>query len=309
MRFSVKNYNIQLVAILMISFTWISCEKTEKIEDYPVHKSQLVTNCFFNIDSMFRMNVFKSLSPLDNAYFSVLKNPKAYVKIYENNSLFDSLTYHSYCNCYKGFSNKKPQVDRDYYFEAFFQGFNVVKSSSYIPDTILIQSSSLESRVSKQEYYHEGTKIVGLNVVDNSLSGGQYLVITPKIFVIDSFGGRLLKYFFQVNGIKTFQEDYEVEVINNRLFISNFGQRVNKVNLTLKSFIYNPSLTDKFLKSSIQLQIDNHTKDGFDYLLRHNKQIMNADDPFAEPVPISNNIINGYGVFSGYQTQLITIKP
>ena len=38
-------------------------------------------------------------------------------------------------------------------------------------------------------------------------------------------------------------------------------------------------------------------KQTFIYLRRFNLQRLNEFDPFAEPTPISNNIINGYGVF------------
>jgi len=78
---------ILLFAAITIYFS--SCETMEDIVDFPVEDPSLVVNCFFASDSLFRIQVSKSLSIIDNADLEVFD--EATIKIFEDDNLIETL--------------------------------------------------------------------------------------------------------------------------------------------------------------------------------------------------------------------------
>lgn len=76
------------IAIMVLSIH--ACETTEKIDDFPLRPSQLVLNCFFAEDSVWKFQVSNSLSVLDNAELSYVENAKIVLK--KGSVLVDTIT-------------------------------------------------------------------------------------------------------------------------------------------------------------------------------------------------------------------------
>ncbi|MDP2175177.1 MAG: DUF4249 family protein [Bacteroidota bacterium] len=299
MRANRTYFNLMISLIILI---FSACEKTEKIEDYPFHKSQLVVNCYFSPDTSFRAFVFKSLSPLDNAPYRILEHPKAYVKILHENTLIDSLIFNSQCRCYQG-GGVKPLKNITYNMEAYFPGFPKVQSFSFIPDTVRVLNFNVESQVYQQKYNFDGVKTIDINLENNNLDEGKYLEITPNIFFKDS--NLRVPYSFRGLTLIPIESENEYTVINNQIYISNFDKPILKIRFKINTYFFNDDQFRYFRESKVTLSVVNHTKEGFEYIKRYKTQNSIVNDPFSEPIPISNNIINGYGVFSGFRYQML----
>ena len=76
-------------ALFLTTLLVSSCETTEKIDDFPLRPSKLVVNSFFSADSLWEIQVSKSLSVLDNA--DLLKVNNASIDIYKNSELIDTI--------------------------------------------------------------------------------------------------------------------------------------------------------------------------------------------------------------------------
>ena len=59
----------------------LSCEKSESIVDFPIYPSKLVLNCVFNEDSLWRFQISKNLSVLDNSNIKLIDTAK--IKLYK----------------------------------------------------------------------------------------------------------------------------------------------------------------------------------------------------------------------------------
>lgn len=294
---------------LCIAFLFSACEKTEKVDNFPKHEGKLVANCFFSSDSTFKFILSKSLSPIDNAPFRQLNSTKAFIKIFEDNVLFDSLTcknagYPSYTST----SLKKPTPNRTYRFECNYPGLGFVTSEDYLPDTVGINKvngfytvlSSYESNDSS--IYGDYT--TNLNIDLNKSQ--PYLMLKIQKTYTYSWLPNPTKYYDEVyEEISDLNTTNESEHIAYSLFVSN-NSGVKTLNLkwtTNYGMIYKNKPS-----SDYNIVVYSCSKAAFEYLKRQALQLENQDDPFSQPTPMSNNIVNGYGIFGGVNITNYTVK-
>ncbi len=282
-----------LSSLILIVFS--SCEKTEKVDNFPKHESKLVANCFFQSDSVFEFKLYKSLSPLDNAPFKKLNNQQISFKIFENNILYDSLHYKALTG-YVG--NKKPRAGNTYRFECNYPGFGLVSGDDYLPDSSFLQKYSgffTTSRIySSNDSVSKGE--FNLNLSIEYSRPNQYLMVRIVDFHY-LFTGQ--PGYYNYNGIDYLSDlntANSSEYINNMLFVSNLaGVKSLKLRASPQYFALRKTGTNAYYSITTYAC----SKAAYEYLKRQALQIENNDDPFSQPTPISNNIINGYGIFGG----------
>lgn len=295
-----KNYLI----ILYFGFVFLllSCEKTEKIDEYPAHKSQLVANCLFNEDEPIRVSFTRSLSPLDNAPFRVLNSPRAFVKIYEDKTLIDSFGVAANQTFFQ--SNQLLKSNVNYKFEAFYPGYPIIYSNDFIPDAIEVQDVVTKKLIKKNEYSDVLSLDLDLKFQNSHLSNDYMIIKMDRIDNKDTYD--YFNYYEQVTDIIVSNGLFEYETIDNTIYIKTSGKKINNLNLRRESIVYNYGMTN--IKDSLKIEVFNCSKNTYEYLRRLQIQNYNIDDPFSEPIPISNNIINGFGIFGGYNRRDIYIK-
>lgn len=286
-----------LVLILFV-LVFSSCEKTEKIEDYPTHKSLLVSNCIFDQNMGFQFTLSKSLSPLDNAPFKQLVHPRAYVKLYENDILIDSFGY-QVGNVLE--SDQLPKPNFKYRFEAFFPGFTKVSGEDVMPESIDIVDLKSSKIVKDYDYSRALTLDMDL-MLSNTHQNNDYIILEfNRPINIDSNGS----YFWEeLVDLKLKNAIFEYEKLDNKLYIKTNGQKINQLSVRRESIEYAYGIQST--QNKMEVSISNCSKTTFEYLRRFNLQRNNEFDPFAEPTPISNNIINGYGIFGAMGLTLKT---
>jgi hypothetical protein len=281
---------MRYLVIILVVLVFSSCEKTEKIEDYPTHKSLLVSNCIFDQNTGFIFTLSKSLSPLDNAPFKQLVHPRAYVKLYENDILIDSFGYTN--NTFLG-SGNSPKPNFKYRFEAFFPGFTKVSGEDIMPEIIDIIDVKTSKIVKNYDYTNALTLDMDLTL-SNTHQNNDYVILEfIRPIEIDTLNKT---YFFEeLVDLKLKNSIFEYEKLDNKIYIKTNGQKISQLSIRRESteYIYGAQST----QNKMQVSISNCSKTTFEYLRRFNLQRLNEFDPFAEPTPISNNIINGYGIF------------
>ena len=281
---------MRYLVIILVVLVFSSCEKTEKIEDYPTHKSLLVSNCIFDQNTGFIFTLSKSLSPLDNAPFKQLVHPRAYVKLYENDILIDSFGY-QVGNSLASDQNPKPNFK--YRFEAFFPGFTKVSGEDIMPEIIDIIDVKTSKIVKNYDYTNALTLDMDLTL-SNTHQNNDYVILEfIRPIEIDTLNKT---YFFEeLVDLKLKNSIFEYEKLDNKIYIKTNGQKISQLSIRRESteYIYGGQST----QNKMQVSISNCSKTTFEYLRRFNLQRLNEFDPFAEPTPISNNIINGYGIF------------
>ena len=281
---------MRYLVIILVVLVFSSCEKTEKIEDYPTHKSLLVSNCIFDQNTGFIFTLSKSLSPLDNAPFKQLVHPRAYVKLYENDILIDSFGYTN--NTFLG-SGNSPKPNFKYRFEAFFPGFTKVSGEDIMPEIIDIIDVKTSKIVKNYDYTNALTLVMDLTL-SNTHQNNDYIILEfNRPIEIDTLNKT---YFFEeLVDLKLKNSIFEYEKLDNKIYIKTNGQKISQLSIRRESteYIYGGQST----QNKMQVSISNCSKTTFEYLRRFNLQRLNEFDPFAEPTPISNNIKNGYGIF------------
>ena len=287
-----KHYLILTTLIVAIIFS--SCEKTEKVDNFPKHEGKLVANCFFSSDSTFKFILSKSLSPIDNAPFRQLNSTKAFIKIYEDNVLFDSLTckgggYPSYTST----SLKKPTANRNYRFECNYPGLGLTKGEDLLPDTAGIKKSKGYYTVINS-YHSDDSIIYGQFTTNLNLDyfqNPQYMMV--KIQDYSKYWQYAQDLYVDITDLNTANAS---EFVASKLFIEN-PSGIETLNLKWTNYygiLYKNKPTSSFLITTYTC-----SKASYEYLKRQALQLENQDDPFSQPTPMSNNIINGYGIFGG----------
>jgi len=278
----------------LVSIIFSSCEKTEKVDNFPKHEGKLVANCFFSSDSTFKFILSKSLSPIDNAPFRQLNSTKAYIKIFEDNVLFDSLTCKG--GGYPSFTTttfKKPTPNRTYRFECNYPGLGLTTGEDFLPDTAGIKKSK-GFYIVLSSYYSNDSVIDGqftTNLTLDYYQNPQYMMVMVQDY--STYWQYAQDLYVDITDLNTANAS---EYIAHKLFVENpTGIKTLNLKWTIDyGILYKNKPTSKYLITTYTC-----SKAAFEYLKRQALQLENQDDPFSQPTPMSNNIVNGYGIFGG----------
>jgi hypothetical protein len=295
----------KILYLFFVIILSVSCEKVERIDEYPAHKSKLVVNCIFNPDNPFIFNLSKSLSPLDNAPFRDFTSPNGLVVVYEDNVFFDSIRYDDLKKSFHGKENKKPMVGKTYRFDAYYPGFEKVSASGSIPEKFEIT----EHTINERKIFIDYTYIIRANIsLSSTVPSSSYLILTATAYdnaIITAWGDTIDPVFSPYLVETTLGTSSEL--IGNTLFIKMENSGLNKLNLESEIYTYYDESIVNQLNLKYEFTIFSCSKEVFEYKRRASLQNINQYDPFAEPTPIFNNIQNGFGIFGGENNSFYTI--
>ena len=293
-----------LIRIALISLLFWSCEKVEKLENFPLESPKLTVNCILEANKDIIVEVTRSLSVIDGAELKSILD--ATVKIsYVKNGTAISVTQVGVNDNKNGLEvyhlSLKPETGINYKIEVSSKKYGNVWSESLMPMTVDIDS-------------------VTQNIIDSSLSsyGGMYAYMninhaTSTVKFKDNPNEE--NYYAFSHNIKINNEDsYGVninsnipgtEIINGLVFFND--QTFNGKEYTIQyDWAAYASLDDAIndeVKSSYTLV--SLTKAYYQYLVSYNSYLQNQDNPFADPVQVYNNIFGGYGIFVGSSSSFI----
>jgi hypothetical protein len=120
-----------LTVVLIMALT-VSCERDIEV-DVPPQINKLVVNGLTRVNTAFRVSISKTAGIFDTASAATYKVTNALVKLYENNTLKDTLVYDASSNTYLVRRNTSPRPGNTYRLTAEAANFTTVLAETVTP--------------------------------------------------------------------------------------------------------------------------------------------------------------------------------
>jgi len=293
---------LSCTAILALMIVLLqSCEKTEKIENFPKSAPKLVLVSSLNPDSAIRLMLFKSLSILDNAPNKAITGAK--VELFRDDLPVSSLAAANSGNSY--LFQEIPQAGHRYSVRASLQGYEEIFATTEMPFLVPIQQVSVKlydtSSWNYYPRYYFGKGKVTLGIDDPGNEENYYMVNMFQYDTSYSIGmnGDTLDVYVYQNFLQNYEYSSDQNILiefqeNYSYYLSDkfFNGRKFDLELTFGYGSYKPGGT---------IQLELHTLSREQFLYCKSRSIFNRNDgnPFSEPVKIFTNVENGYGILGG----------
>jgi hypothetical protein len=304
----------KLFACLII-FSAASCEQ-DVILNIPPQPVKLVVNGIARTTTAFRVTVSKTAGVLDTISVSRNRVTNAFVQLYENHILKDTLVYDTNSGAYIVKRNTRVTQGNTYLLKVSAPGFTDVEAVTTTPFSTPIQSITRRMNV-KKDAAGNSLDEVKITFNDDASLANYYLfrVRRPQYR-----GGNNVSY----TGIECMRStDRDIEgrnndelvdaesCINDEFFLRdvNFNGRVKIIVLFIEHNELEPLIvpgTNRTVRPIVEL----HSITADQYKYRRSIILYRdaEDNPFAEPVLVYGNVKNGYGIFTTYDMVRDTIR-
>ena len=273
------------------------CETVVEVE-LPEFTPQLVVNSFFSPDTVWRVNVSRSVSILSTEEPQPLSN--AVVQLFKDDVPLERLTY-TEDGWYQSVSHRPVSGSR-YKITASADNFQSVTATDAVPQAVPVLSVSSKDTVGEWE---QERKIVTFEfsdppAVENfyqlSLSSSHYSGVKtyyntvyfssndPVLASLSGFGSE--------DSDAAFSGDYAV--FSDALF----SGKTYKMTVFVDYFRDEPNL-------SVLLSVI--SEDYYWYVRSDEKRQDSHDNLFAEPVQMYSNVQNGLGIFAGFISSRVPV--
>ncbi len=303
---SLKNNIFIIFILLFISFS--ACEKTEKIDDFPLRPSKLVVNCYFAENGNWEFQVSKSLSVLDNADLSLINN--ATVKLFDETGLLATVSEQNE-NSWYTITDNLPQVGHTYSIEVSSPDFgSTLKASDIVP--IPVPIDNIELVIIDSAFYEYQYEDYNGNMIIE-VSGD----ITANLFVTINDPAETDNYYqIKVYRIDTFDYDEfnssiekrEIQITSNNVAVENNSNNYGSSSLLFSDKVFDGLTYEISLEFNdwvnsnsnyYYIELLSMSKVGYLYRKTVTDFSDSQGDMFAEPVQVYSNIENGFGIFAG----------
>ena len=272
--------------ILGLIFLSLGCQQ-DMVIDLPDAVPKVAVNSIFKTDSVFQVNLSKSRGPLEDTYEITFLNT-AVVEIYEGNLRVDSLTNSEAGNY---FGTKMPVPGSTYSLRAFYPGLPEVTAIETLPQRANFSNVSIKDSATYSQYEGYQAEIT-FTVNDPGGIENYYGVVLRLIDTIvydpneDTIFSDYQQYYNSLDPLLSqggFLDDKTFDGTNRQF----------KIQVPQYIFDY---------KGSLFLNIVSVSKKGYDYQKSFSRHQDTQGNPFAEPVQVYSNILDGFGIFMGIVT-------
>ena len=274
---------IQLLLLIVFIQMISGCEKTVSIDVGQI-KPRLVVNSILDKDSIIRVQLSKSKSMMDSLQYIDRVND-ATVKIFEDNILKQTLT--------KGInglynSTLKPKLTSDYRIEIDNTVFGHVEASTLIPLTpnliTALQTTELTPGSAPQYIKFK----IGLK--DDGIAS-EYYYLRAFLIKKNYVPGTNPKYVIACR----LGSDDNIVVVDDQTLMGVVFNNASFVKSNYELIVYtNSRITTDY---NLWFELSGISSDYYKYLVSIIMQNNAGNNPFAEPISIKSNIINGTGIF------------
>jgi len=294
--------------LLLLPLLFSNCEQPVDFEIGDGDAKLVVVSNFTN-DNALGVFVSKTRSTLSNDPFEYVLNAK--VQVFADGQLVETLQFvpaDAEQNIPPYYTTVKlvPEVGKLYSIEVNVEGYEPIRATNSIPETVLIESVQFENTLEKTE---DDLALVNCDVaVDFSDPVGN------TNYYHLSFFQELVKYSLDQNGDTIFQQvmlNLPIEInpvdenapitkyIDKRSFLFD-DQSFNGEKMSL-SFTGNYEFSQKnFIPRRFLVELRSVSEEYFLYRTTLTQQNNNRQDPLSEAVQLYHNIQNGCGIFAGY---------
>ena len=294
-------------SFVFLVFPIISVACTTVVDfDIPQNKPKVVVNALFSPDSVWRIQISRSNSILDNRLGSIFDSVgDAVVTILDqNNQLVESITGFSdkyFRYSYKG--KTKPLPGQSYTIQVDVKDEPNIKALNKVPTLVPITSVEIDS-----SRFISDREPIEMDIAFKD-PGGEKNYYTVKV-IGDSY------YIPNKDTVWVTREIYVVLVdpsLNEEFkesdrFINDNLFNGKNYNLHLKLFsqpYWGPQSPVTVHARVILVSI---SEEYYKYFTTKNLQDYTNRDPFAQPVQVFSNVENGLGIFAGYSSSVVELK-
>jgi len=306
-------------SVLALFFFGIACEKTIEI-DLEDAKIRIVVNAELNPDSTIKVNVTRSRHILDNADIVPLTN--AIVKLYEEDVFIGYLSYvsHGYYRI-----DYKPTSGKTYKIEVFHTDFDGVYAYAKVPEPIVI--NSIDTTKSYDDY---GSEIYNfsINFSDPAAERNYYMVSMRNKYSYQAWDENLIVYDTLYVGPDTTIVDIEYggyywTTTTDKLYFQTDDMIVEEFIYDYNTAVFSDELingksysvtlhVDKYSMYSdtnmIYVDLYSISPEYYKYLLSFSRHQNSSGDPFAEPVMVFSNVVDGIGIVGSAATNTDSLQ-
>ena len=302
-----------LLSVLSLMLVLVACEKSEKIDDFPLRPSKLVVNCYFTPDSIWQFQVSKSLSVLDNANLSLVNGAK--ILLYKNSVLIDSTTTQNEKHWYE-IGENLPEEGAQYAIAVTAPKFKAtVQASDKLPPRVPIESASITVIDSS---FYTSFEPDGSYFEWGMLQGDFNVKFSDPANVKNYY--QLSAYFFDTIFMDETHTTYSLAKFNlsvssdDPMISNNSANSEGSLFLSdelfdgkTHTFALHFNDTNAKKNRTYHLKISSLSKAAYLYRKSIQQYQKSKNDPFSEPVQIYSNIKNGYGIFAGVSSSEKTV--
>ena len=284
-----KKIKNPLYSVFVGLFLLWSCQ-TEMEVEWPEHEPSLVINAVFNPDSLFTVDVSanKAVFSVEEGYLAV---ENARVSLYgAGQHLFD--LPHTGNGIYK--ADQKPEALQHYELRVSAPGFPEASAVSYVPAKAHIYNVKVERGPA---LYEGGDPSINASfTLDDDAEQENFYYLQLYTPARSQNGIAYLRPLL-VKILSPIEHEFSMD---SRLFFSDKLFNGQALPLVL-NFENNPNATT-------YVQVAHITKEYYHYV-RTLKKHFYGDDINLNPKPVTNNILNGMGLFAGCNVTTLMIKP
>ncbi|MEL7119409.1 MAG: DUF4249 domain-containing protein [Bacteroidota bacterium] len=303
----------QIITILLLSVIFISatCERPLDLQiEEP--DAQLVVISNFTNDENIKVVVSKTLSILDESEMTFIEDAR--VSLYEEENLIQELIREKNSTQVPVYttSNFNAKTNVTYTIMVEVEGFAPVMAESSIPDKVAIQS--LEVTNYYVERYPSGEEDHRYNLTlgfmdPEELMNYYHLQLFHKIgtfsvtendTVLQNNEMRSVRFANSVDNNFTLAHFDGGIMFEDIPFDGKFVSYTFPIELRLRP--------DEEIVGKLLVELRSLSEQYYRYQRSLSLQQQNPGVPFAEPVVLYNNVVNGQGIFAGYNPALDSIS-
>ena len=292
---------LYILTILIIGI-FSSCEDTFttiRVIDIPEHEAKLSVFVSMFTDTA---NVFISHSKeIDDE--TNYKQVEAEIKILENGNEIFNLDYNNVNQSKLPFLlDNLIKEGNEYTLIVDSEKYGVAKSTQIVPEKPIIKDIFLDKNIIIGQYGNKYNKFSFI-IDDNKEIENFYIINFTGVFETPSPYGNRIYGETDDPIIKwvEFNNEYSYMLSDN-----NFNGFKRKVSFDLSDNYYGE---DEINSYKVIVKVYSITKDQYNFSLSKEQAEESEYNPFAEPVAVTGNIENGYGLFSIYTYDTWIVEP
>ena len=291
--------NLFLISTLLICF---SCTKEVDL-DIPELPQKVVVNSLFCPDSVMQIHVSLTAGITEPKINNV---DNATVKLFENDVLIKTIVSQQ-----NGFYNSMymPKVGKEYRVEVVVPGFDVVWAESSIPKNAIVdsflcdlsklQTNNINNLIMLSELFFNSDKSNGLNYYEIRGVNDTYKQFDESILAENIIEQNPPAFCFSD---QLFASSFHKLVLNGYFDDITFDPFTGELNYVLLNLPF----------KTISKEYYNFRKSWSNHVFNQNSDT-HYDDPLTllflgDPIEMYTNIMGGYGVFAGYNMQLVELE-
>jgi hypothetical protein len=295
-----------ILALVGLMFMAATCEKPVDI-NIAEPNPKLVLICNFTDDDLFKVAVSKSQGALSSNIVTEYIGD-ANVEVWEGEQLLTTLFLVEGPNGdppYFTNDKVKPKVGVEYTIKARAEGFISIQAKNKIPQSIALEEVSIKdlqvfstTKPGEKQYNYN----ISLRFIDPIDTDNYYhvnLYQKTNLYRV-SLGDTIITSTQSTTTdiIPVSNSYFEVSSPTGGLLLDD-----SPFNGQEKSLVFPMSViidTKQAILGNIDVELRSVSKEYYLYLSSIKRQKTNPSVPYAEPVILFNNIINGQGIFAGY---------